>query len=283
MDSRRIISDPVSGPTVLSAPELTITPEQYDDLARSVAPLKGRVSKNPKTAAVILAGGTGDRFGAPGGKQMVELLGKPLLTWSAEAFDATPDVGLIVVVCPDSRIEEYCRLAIDPYPFVTPITFASAGQLRQESSFAGVMKVPDDYAFIVVHDGARPLVSPELITHVISSVKGNTDVDGAVVGHPAIDTLKVVNDRIIVGTPDRSAFWIAQTPQVFRAEVIRNAHTLALAEGYIGTDDSSLVERAGGTMCFVQGPRDNIKVTVPEDFGPVEAALASRLKNRSES
>lgn len=283
MDDRKTVVDPVSGPTVLSAPELTVFSEQYEELATSIAPLKGRVSKNPKTAAVILAGGSGERFGVAGGKQMVELMGKPLLTWSAEAFDAVPDVGLIVIACPGDRIDEYCREAIDPYPFVTPISFVAAGQLRQESSFAGVMGVPSDFSFIAVHDGARPLVSPEIITHAISAVKGNTDVDGAVVGHPAIDTLKVVNDRIIVGTPDRSAFWVAQTPQVFRAEVIKSAHTLALGEGFIGTDDSSLVERIGGTVCFVQGPRDNIKVTVPEDFGPVEAALAHRLKDRSRS
>ena len=280
IDRERMVTDPVSGPSVLAAPELTVLAEHYEDLATSVAPLKGRVSKNPKTAAVILAGGTGERFGRAGGKQLTELVGKPVLTWSAEAFDAVPDVGLIVIACPEDRIEEYCRDAIDPYPFVTPIVFVAAGQLRQESSFAGVMRVPDDYELIAIHDGARPLVTSDLIMHAISAVKGNTDVDGAVVGHPAIDTLKVVNDRIIVGTPDRSAFWVAQTPQVFRANVIKKAHTTALGEGFIGTDDSSLVERIGASVCFVQGPRDNIKVTVPEDFGPVEAAIISRIEAR---
>ena len=269
---------------LLDAPEFSFFAEVFDDLATQVTPLKGVVSQNPKTAAVILAGGQGHRFGRPGGKQIFDLLGKPLLTWSAEAFDAVADVGLIVIVCPEERMEEYCREAIDPYPFVTPIIMAPAGELRQESSFSGVSNVPEEYEFIAIHDGARPLITPDLINHVISSVKGDIYADGAVLGHPAVDTLKIVNDREqIIGTPDRSSFWVAQTPQVFRAKAIRQAHYTAMTEGFIGTDDSSIVERIGGRVSCVSGPRDNIKVTVPEDFGPAEAALVARVKDREDA
>ncbi len=280
VDGARKVKDPVTGPTILSEPEIALFAEHFEDLATSIAPLRGQVSANPKTAAVILAGGIGERFGNPGGKQIFEILGKPLMTWSAEAFDAVADIGLIVVVCPEDRMDEYCRKAIDPYPFVTPIALASAGELRQESAFGGIMKVPDSYDLIAIHDAARPLVTPELITHAISTVKGDINIDGAVVGHPAIDTLKVVSEGQIVGTPDRGVFWIAQTPQVFHSAIIREAHATALAEGFVGTDDSSLVERIGGVVALVTGPRDNIKVTVPEDFGPAEAALATRLRKR---
>ena len=280
MDDSRRITDPVTGPTVLSEPEIAFFAEHFEELATSTAPLQGRVSSNPKTAAVILAGGAGERFGNPGGKQVFPLMGKPLMTWSAEAFDAVADVGLIVIVCPEDRMEEYCRKAIDPYPFVTPIVLAPSGELRQESAFSGVMKIPSDYELIAIHDAARPLVTPELIMHAISTVKGDINIDGAVVGHPSVDTLKVVSDGTIVGTPDRGVFWNAQTPQVFHSSIIREAHATALAEGFIGTDDSSLVERVGGVVALVSGPRDNIKITVPEDFGPAEAALASRLQKR---
>ena len=276
------VADPVAELQVPMRPEFSLFSESLDELATSAAPLKGSVSDNPKTAAVILAGGSGERFGNAGGKQLLDLLGKPLLTWSTEAFDAVSDVGLIVIVCPEHRIEEYCRVAIDPFPFVTPIEFASAGELRQESSFSGVMKVPQGYDIIAIHDGARPLVTPQIVNHAISELKGNMDIDGAVVGHHAIDTLKVVSqdDDVIIGTPNRAAFWVAQTPQLFRAPIIRQAQTTALAEGFIGTDDSSIVERIDGKVKFVSGPRDNIKVTVPEDFGPAEAALAARLAKR---
>jgi 2-C-methyl-D-erythritol 4-phosphate cytidylyltransferase len=274
------LTDPVIGPSVLSAPELILNKENIDSLTASLVAVRGEVSDDPRTAAVILAGGGGERFGRSGGKQLLSLLGKPILTWSAEAFDAVPDVGLIVVVCPEERMDEYCREAFDGFPFVTPIVMAPAGAIRQESSFAGIGMVPERYEFIAVHDGARPLVTPELISHAIFAVRGNLDIDGAVVGFPAIDTLKVVHGRSIIGSPDRSSFWTAQTPQVFRAPIIREAHATALAEGFVGTDDSSLVERLGYQMQLVQGPRDNIKITVPEDRISIEAGLALRLRER---
>ncbi|MCL2883705.1 MAG: 2-C-methyl-D-erythritol 4-phosphate cytidylyltransferase, partial [Coriobacteriia bacterium] len=118
----------------------------------------------------------------------------------------------------------------------------------------------------------------DLVTHVISTVRGNLEIDGAVVGYPAIDTLKVVNGTSIIGSPDRSLLWVAQTPQVFRAPILRSAHAAALAEGFVGTDDSSLVERIEGRMILIQGPRDNIKMTVPEDLVSIEAGLRKRLR-----
>ena len=124
-----------------------------------------------------------------------------------------------------------------------------------------------------MHDGARPLVTPELIAHTINTLKGNIDADGAVVGHPAVDTLKVVENGVIVGTPDRRAFWNAQTPQVFRAGIYRRAHASALSDGFVGTDDSSLIERLGGKVLVVEGKRDNIKLTVPEDYLMLVAAV----------
>jgi 2-C-methyl-D-erythritol 4-phosphate cytidylyltransferase len=104
-------------------------------------------------------------------------------------------------------------------------------------------------------------------------------VDGTVVGYPSIDTLKLVDagGKVIIGTPDRSKLWNAQTPQAFRAPVIKEAHQLALSDGFVGTDDASLVERIGGRVAFVTGPRDNIKLTVPEDLTAVQAGLQARI------
>jgi len=245
----------------------------FDELSRSLVGLEGKLDKNPKTAVIILAGGSGDRFGREGGKQLVEIAGKPVLTWSAESFDAVGDVGLIVIVCPEDRKEEYLTRAIDPFPFVTPIAVAPSGPTRQESAFSGLECVPDEFEFVALHDGARPLVTPQLIEHTIAMVKGNFDADGAVVAHPAIDTLKVVENGVIAGTPDRNVFWNAQTPQVFRTGIYRRAHAAALSDGFVGTDDSSLIERLGGRVLVVEGPRDNLKLTVPEDYELLEAAV----------
>lgn len=146
----------------------------------------------------------------------------------------------------------------------------------------GLGAVPATFEHIAVHDGARPLVTPEIISHAINHLKGNLDLDGVVVGHPSVDTIKIVNNREITATPDRSMFWVAQTPQLFRADIIRRAHRAAMHEGFVGTDDSSLVERIGGRVTMLDGPRDNIKVTVPEDVGPVVAALTARVAQREE-
>lgn len=273
--------DPVYSPSALKN-----AIEMFDDMSfdalQTEFRLEGVVDKNPKTAAIILAGGSGERFGREGGKQLVEIAGKPILTRSAEAFDAVGDVGLIVIVCPEERTDEYLERAIDPFPFATPIVMAPAGSIRQESAFSGLEKVPETFEYVMLHDGARPLISKELIEHTINTLKGNIDCDGAVVGHPSIDTLKVVENGVIVGTPDRSVFWNAQTPQIFRAGIYRRAHASALSDGFVGTDDSSLIERLGGRVLVVEGKRDNIKLTVPEDYLLVSAAVRAALEARRE-
>ena len=274
--------DPVFSSSVLAAADLA-TALDIDALTQSLAGLEGKVDKNPKTAAIILAGGTGERFGKEGGKQLVEIGGKPILTWSVEAFDAVGDIGLIVIVCPAERQGEYLSKAVDPFSFATPIVVAAAGSTRQESAFSGLELVPEEFEYVVMHDGARPLISADLIAHTIATLKGNIYADGAVVAHPAIDTLKVVENGVIVGTPDRSVFWNAQTPQVFRAGIYRRAHASALSDGFVGTDDSSLIERLGGRVLVVEGKRDNIKLTVPEDYLMLVAAVRERyLKQKGE-
>lgn len=237
---------------------------------------RGVVGKRADVACVVAAGGSGERLGRPGGKQLMPVLGKPLLTWSLQAFDAVSQVGLIVAVCPEDRLEEYRALAIEPYELVTPVELVPSGQLRQESAMNGVEAVPRSFRFIAMHDGARPIIPPETIVHAINMLKGTPEADGVVCGHPAIDTLKVIEGDSVVGTPDRSMFWVAQTPQVFHADVLRQAHVSAMEDGYIGTDDSSLVERVGGHVILLECPRDNIKLTVPEDVASVAAFLRQR-------
>ena len=268
--------DPVFLPSALSD-----VASDFEDASAAAglvasARLQGKVGKKAKTAAIVLAGGSGERFGHDGGKQIVEIAGRPTLAWSIMAFDATEDVGIIVVVCPEDRMQEYWALAIDPHNFVTPIVMAPAGASRQESAFSGLEYVPDNYEYVALHDGARPLISPELIMHTINTLQGTLDADGAIVATPAVDTLKVVENGVIVGTPDRRVFWNAQTPQVFRSGVYRRAHASALAEGFIGTDDASLIERMGGKVLVVEGKRDNIKLTVPEDYRMLSAIVQSQ-------
>lgn len=229
--------------------------------------------------AVVVSGGSGTRFGNPGGKQLVNVAGKPMMTWSIMAFDRSARVGHIVVVCPAERRSEMRRLAIDPFEFQTPITFADAGETRQDSTRAGVAAVPLGFEYVAIHDGARPLITTEAIDRAICALEEDRSLDGVVCGQPAIDTLKIVEGQRVVETPPRSMYWAAQTPQIFHIGSVRRAHDAALAEGYVGTDDSSLVERMGGVVRCVESPRDNLKVTVPEDLRPVTAILLGRMSD----
>ena len=273
--------DPVYTPQAVQK-AMELFEDIHFDALQAEERLQGVVDKGAKTAAIILAGGTGERFGREGGKQLVEIAGKPVLTRSAEIMDSVGDIGLIVIVCPEERTQEYLVRAIDPFPFATPIVLAPAGDIRQESAFSGLEMVPDDFEYVLLHDGARPLITKELVQHAIATLKGNIDADGVVVGTPSVDTLKVVENGVIAGTPDRSVFWNAQTPQVFRTGIYRRAHASALSDGFVGTDDSSLIERLGGRMLMVEGKRDNIKITIPEDYLIVSAALRAAYEQQRE-
>lgn len=281
-----ITNDPVFASPVLGGFDLAKCSEFLDGFALPAIAPKGKLDKEPATAAIVLAGGSGERFGREGGKQLVEIDGRPVLTWSISAFDAVGDVGTIVVVCPQERIEEYTKVAIAPFDFVTPIIVAPAGPTRQESAFSGLEYVPEEYRIVAMHDGARPLISPSLVEHAIANLKGNLDADGVIVATPAVDTLKIVEDGVVAGTPDRHVFWNAQTPQIFRSGILRRAHAAALSDGFIGTDDASLIERLGGRVLVVRGNRENIKLTVPEDLFIMTSAVRgiySQMNDEKES
>jgi 2-C-methyl-D-erythritol 4-phosphate cytidylyltransferase len=229
-----------------------------------------------QVVAIVCAGGSGERLGLAGGKQLATVAGRAVLAWTIEALDATPEVDHIVLVCPAGRVDEYRAAAVDPVAPATPVSYAPSGSSRQESVASGIAVAPADAEILLVHDGARPLVTPAIVVSTIAALRSDPDAAGAVVGQPAIDTLKIADGAIILETPDRSRYWAVQTPQTFRAEALRAAYAQADAEGFVGTDDSALVEHAGGRVLLVEGPRDNIKVTVAEDVALVEATLAFR-------
>lgn len=237
----------------------------------------GQVSDKADVATIVLAGGKGSRLLDSKnslGKQLIKLAGKPVLTWSMDTFDAVAEIGQIVVVAPEDKFKEYIDKVVGPFAFQTPIVMAKAGDSRQESAFNGLEMVADQFKYVIVHDGARPLVPISIVKHLISKLKSDPELDGVICGHPAIDTLKVVEDNVIIGSPERKHFWIAQTPQIFVADKYRHAHKSALTDGFVGTDDASLIERLGGTVEIIEGKRNNIKLTVPED----ELILGSVLK-----
>lgn len=231
----------------------------------------------PDTCAVVVAGGLGLRFGDPRGKQFVELCGLPIVCWSLLAIDRSPSVGHIVVVCAPEREEVLLGEALSRVRLSHEVSVAPAGATRQESVLSGLGAVPRDYALVAIHDAARPLVTADALERCIARVRDDDAVSGAICATPSTDTLKLVEDKTIISTPDRSFYWCAQTPQVFGVKELAAAHTAALLDDYRGTDDASLVERCGGRVVCVNSPRDNIKVTVPEDYVIAEGLLERRL------
>ena len=228
-------------------------------------------------SAVVVASGSGSRFGSQHGKQLASLAGIPLVGHAMLALEHCDEVDEVVLVCHPDRVADFSADVVVGLGLTKVSRVVPGGDTRQESVEAGLARVSGDASIILVHDGARPLVTPAIFTDAISALRCDGAADGVVVGHPAVDTLKWVDaDRTVTATPDRASLWVAQTPQVFRARVLRRAHEAATASGFIGTDDASLVERSGGVVRMVEGPRHNIKVTVPEDLVFAAAVLAAR-------
>lgn len=196
--------------------------------------------------AVVVAAGTGDRFGGP--KQYEELGGRRVLDWSLAAARHCCD-GVVLVVPPD-RVE-------DPEPDADRVV--AGGASRSASVRAGLAAVPEDAELVLVHDAARPWAGDDLWRRVLDALRAGAGVDAVVPAVPVVDTLRAVGG----GTVDRSRFVAVQTPQGFRAEALRRAH-----EGEPeGTDDASLVEATGGTVVVVDGDPANRKITTRADLG----------------
>ena len=234
-----------------------------------------------RAVAIVCAGGSGERLGRAGGKQLALVAGRPVLAWTVAALDAAEEIGLIVLVCPKHRAEEYREAALGDKGVATPLLLAPSGASRQASVASGLSVTPADTEIVVVHDGARPLVTPEMVSATIAALDADASAAGAVVGQPAIDTLKIAQGDHVESTPDRSLYWTVQTPQTFRAPAMRVAFALAASDGFLGTDDAAVVEHAGGKVLLVEGARDNIKVTVAEDIALLEATLAFRAREET--
>lgn len=230
--------------------------------------------------ALIPAAGRAARFSssahAAGNKVYAPLVGRPLLHWTVEAFAVHPAIDGIVVVAGPAEVTQ-CREAL--HGFSTLPTVVTGGTTRQESVAMGLFALggaADD--IVLVHDGARPLVTAEVITRCIA---GAQEFGNAVAALPVADTLKVVNEqKTVQRTVDREGLWAVQTPQAFRVATLYDAHTSARDMGWTGTDDASLVEKfSDEPVHLVLGDPANFKVTRPDDLTLAEAALQSRREH----
>jgi 2-C-methyl-D-erythritol 4-phosphate cytidylyltransferase len=231
-----------------------------------------------KSFALIPAAGMGKRMGASINKQYLQLDGLPIVARTISVFEYSPLIEAIYLVIPADEIP-YCREhVVAACGFRKVVGIVPGGRERQNSVMNGLRAmrhaVADDDV-VLIHDGVRPLINPQLLRESIEVAR---DSDGALVAVPAKDTIKTVRDGMVIDTPPRETLWQAQTPQSFRFAMIYNAHLEAEQAGFIGTDDASLVERRGGAVRVVRGDYRNIKITTPEDLVLAEAFLAGERK-----
>ncbi|MCD8088008.1 MAG: 2-C-methyl-D-erythritol 4-phosphate cytidylyltransferase [Oscillospiraceae bacterium] len=221
-------------------------------------------------AAVIVAGGSGVRFG---GDKMTALLGGvPVLARTLLAFQQSDMIDEIVVVARRDRIQAVIDLCRE-YDITKAAQVVAGGDTRAASCFAGVTAVSQRAALIAIHDGARPLVTEKVIREAMWLAHKHA---AAVPAVPVRDTIKQAVDGVVTGTLPRSQLFAVQTPQCFQADIIRAALTNAVQNQPDVTDDSMAVEAIGGKIFLSQGSEENMKITTPLDLALAEAILARR-------
>ncbi len=229
--------------------------------------------KSPKVAAVIVAAGNSTRMASGISKQLIPLCGIPVIGHTLMAFEKASTVSEIVVVCRESDMKAVSEIAKE-YNISKLKATVLGGSLRSESVKNGVLAAGVDIGYLAIHDGARPLVTPEAIDRASFEAFEKKAVALMV---PVTDTVKVVDESgIIVDTPDRKTLRAAQTPQVFEKSLYLDALEKTKNAGVEFTDDCALVEFTGAKVYAVDGDYTNIKLTTPNDIGVAENILRSR-------
>lgn len=223
--------------------------------------------------AIVLAAGRSTRMGGGPNKQFIELLGKPLLAYSLAAFEECPGIDAVVLVRrPDCALqaEEVVRAC----GARKVRAFADGGAERQNSVWNGLERCDPQTEIVAVHDGARPLVTPELIAATVESARAHGT---GIAATKIVDTIKEANpDRTVTRTIDRTKLWAVQTPQTVRFQLLRRAYSAVFEKKLVVTDEAAAVELLGQPVHLVETSFLNLKITTPTDLAMAEALLRQR-------
>ncbi len=234
------------------------------------------IAAGQKCCAVILAAGSGSRMGAACNKMFLPIGNKLVLERTLEAFAASELFSRCYIVYRRGEREQVERIAKKSLNEI-PYTLVEGGKERQDSVFHALNEIPDQYTIIAVHDGARCFVRSRVIQECVKSA---WKYGSGVAGTKAVDTLKRVEAGRIVQTLDRNQIVQIQTPQVFEATLLKRAYQMALEQHILATDDAALVERLGVQPVWVDGGRDNVKITTIEDMRTGEDSLIEKREYR---
>jgi 2-C-methyl-D-erythritol 4-phosphate cytidylyltransferase len=220
----------------------------------------------PDVWVVVPAGGHGVRMGRK--KQDIRLGARPVLRWTLDVLEATPEIEGVVVVVPAEDVEAW-RRRLRSCRKVRAVV--AGGAERQASVAHGLAAVPGTARWILVHDGVRPCITPALVRRVVAAAQTH---GAAIAALPIAETLKRAVGGRVTETVPRDGLWAIQTPQGFQAALLREAHRRAAVDGVLGTDDAALVERLGTAVHLVPGLPGNVKITRPEDLPLARRLLA---------
>lgn len=221
--------------------------------------------------AVIVAAGIGARMGGPVNKHLLLLAGKPVLAHTLAVFEACPVVDNVILVGGLDRLAVYQQMVMD-FGFAKVSAVVAGGETRQESCEKGLAQAANA-DIVIMHDGARPLVTVRMIAETVEEAGRH---GAAIVAVPVKDTIKQGDtDGFVTATLERTLLWQVQTPQTFRIDILRRAQQAAHGV-FTGTDDAALVERLGLPVKIVPGDYGNLKVTTPDDLVVAEYLLSLR-------
>lgn len=221
-------------------------------------------------SVVIVSAGRGSRMKADINKQFLKIGDKEVIAHTIDKFYNNENIGEIIIVVRENEKEFFQENIIDKYEYKN-IKIAFGGKERQDSVYNGLKALDKNCEIVLIHDGARPFVTDEIIE---KSIECAQKYSCAIVGVPVKDTIKIVNENNdVCNTPSRNTLWSIQTPQVFDYSLIMKAHEKAKVDKYYGTDDSMLMEYLGYNVKVVEGSYNNIKITTPEDLKIAEEIL----------
>ena len=228
--------------------------------------------KKEKNTAIVLAAGQGKRMNSKIQKQFLEIGGKPVLYYSLRCFQDSPLIDDIILVTGEDALA-YCRSEIvDRYGFTKVSRIVQGGKERYDSVYAGLLAC-EDTDYVLIHDGARPFITEEILRRGMEGVK---ETGACVIGMPSKDTVKLSDAAGFVSeTPDRKTVWTIQTPQIFSYNLIKSVHdSIRRKDMSQITDDAMVVEQESGTRIrLVEGSYMNLKITTPEDLNVAEIFL----------
>ena len=226
---------------------------------------------HPYCTALIAAAGSSTRYGGEN-KLLQTLDGIPVLVRTLLAIDCVEDIDEIVIAAREDELLHFAELC-KTFGIRKPVKVIVGGATRTESVLRAALEASPETEFFAVQDGARPLVTPEVINAALAAAQTYLAAAPAV---PVRDTVKIAHDGIVESTPERSTLFAVQTPQVFAADLLKAALQSALADGAAITDDCSAVERMGKEVHLTEGSDENIKITTPVDLAIAEAILQRR-------